>query len=135
MILLDTNICIGILRGDRNVLAAYARNAGNVAISAMTVGELFFGAEKSQSKERNRELVNRFVDAMPIIQTDNDIMRCFGVEKARLKNAGMTVEDADIIIAATALALSTPLATGNVKHFVRFPGLELEDWFLPFKQS
>lgn len=39
MILLDTNVCVGILRGDRNVLAAYAKNAGNVAMSAMTVFE------------------------------------------------------------------------------------------------
>ena len=43
MILLDTNVCVGFLRGNANVIAAYKRNAGNVAISAMTVGELFFG--------------------------------------------------------------------------------------------
>ena len=78
MILLDTNVCVGILRGDRNVLAAYAKNAGNVAMSAMTVGELFFGAEESQNRERNLGLVEQFVAAMPIVQTDNDIMRRFG---------------------------------------------------------
>lgn len=129
MILLDTNICVGILRGNRNVLSAYAKNAGNVAMSAMTVGELFFGAEKSQNRERNLGLVEQFVAAMPIVQTDNDIMRRFGREKARLQLAGMPVEDADILIAATALTLSSSLATGNTRHFARFPDLELANWF------
>ena len=129
MILLDTNVCVGILRGDRNVLSAYARNVGNVAMSAMTVGELFFGAEKSQNRERNLVIVEQFVAAMPIVQTDNDVMRRFGREKARLQAAGMPVEDADILIASTALTLSVPLATGNTRHFVRFPDLELDNWF------
>ena len=130
MILLDTNVCVGILRGDKAVLAAYARNRGNVAISAMTVGELFFGAEKSENKERNRQFVERFVAAMPVVQTDNATMRRFGAEKARLQAAGTPVEDADILIAATALSLDVPLATGNTRHFYRFPDLELTNWFL-----
>ena len=129
MTILDTNICVGILRGDENVLAAYRRNAGNVAISAMTVGELFFGAEKSEAVEKNRRIVERFVDAIPVVQTSNEIMRRFAVEKARLKTKGKPVEDADYIIAATALTMSSPIATGNTKHFSRFPDLVLENWF------
>lgn len=129
MTILDTNICIGILRGDANVLAAYRRNAGNVAISAMTVGELFFGAEKSDAAQKNRKTVETFVDAIPVIQTSNAIMRRFGIEKARLKAMGTPVEDADYIIAATALTLNSPLATANTKHFSRFPDIILENWF------
>ena len=129
MTILDTNICIGILRGDGKVLSAYKRNAGNVAVSAMTVGELFFGAEKSDAVEKNRKTVERFVAAIPVVQTSNAIMRRFAVEKARLKAKGTTVEDADYIIAATALTLESPLATGNTKHFSRFPDLVLENWF------
>ena len=129
MTILDTNVCIGILRGDGNVLAAYRRNAGDVAISAMTVGELFYGAEKSEAPEKNRRTVERFVDAVPVVQTSNAIMRRFAVEKARLAAKGKPVEDADCIIAATALALGAPVATGNVKHFSRFPDLVVENWF------
>ena len=56
MILLDTNVCVGFLRGNANVIAAYKRNAGNVAISAMTVGELFFGVGNSNPEfvEKNK---------------------------------------------------------------------------------
>ena len=129
MIILDTNICIGILRGDGNVLSAYKRNAGNVAVSAMTVGELFSGAEKSGAVDKNRKTVERFVDAIPVVQTSNAIMRRFAAEKARLATKGTPVEDADCIIAATALALDSRLATGNTKHFSRFPDLVLENWF------
>lgn len=38
MILLDTDVCVAILRGYSNAVASYSRNRGNVAISAMTVG-------------------------------------------------------------------------------------------------
>ncbi len=131
MILLDTNICVGFLRGDEHVLAAYKRNSGNVAISAMTVGELFFGVGKSDPEfvEKNRRLVELFISRIPVVQTNNAIMERFGYEKARLKAAGTPLDDADMIIAATALSLNAPIATANTKHFNRFPSIRLENWF------
>lgn len=131
MILLDTNICIGFLRGDEHVVAAYKRNSGNVAISAMTVGELFFGVGKSDPEfvEKNRRLVELFISRIPVVQTNNAIMERFGYEKARLETAGTPLDDADVIIAATALSLNAPIATSNIKHFNRFPSLRLENWF------
>jgi len=131
MILLDTNICIGFLRGDANVIAAYKRNAGNVAISAMTVGELFFGVGKSDPKfvDNNRSLVGLFISRVPVVQTSNAIMERFGYEKARLKALGTPLDDADVLIAATALSLNALMATANAKHFSRFPDLKLENWF------
>lgn len=128
MILLDSDVCVAILRGNPNAISAYGRNRGNVAIAGMTVGELYLGAEKSANKERNATLVERFVNALPIVHTNNAIMRRFGVEKARLQAAGTPVADADALIAATALSLGCPLATGNVRHFSRFVELELLNW-------
>ncbi len=129
MILLDTNICIGILRGHRGVLESYIRHAGNVAISAMTEGELLYGAECSASPEKNRMLVNRLLEVLPIVHTTDAIMQTFASEKARLRRLGIPVDDADVLIAATALSLDSPLATGNVRHFSRFPNLTLDNWF------
>ena len=128
MILLDTDVCVAILRGYSNAVASYSRNRGNVAISAMTVGELFLGAEKSADRERNAIIAERFVESLPVVHTNNAIMRRFGVEKARLQRLGTTVADADALIAATALSIGCPLATGNVRHFSRFSDLELFDW-------
>ncbi len=129
MILLDTNVCVGILRGERKVLAEYSRAAGNVAVAAMTEGELFYGAECSDDPEGNRFFVSRFLKAIPVVHTSDDIMRRFAVEKGQLRKRGILVDDADVLIAATALALNCPLATRNIRHFSRFPALTLENWF------
>jgi predicted nucleic acid-binding protein len=40
----------------------------------------------------------------------------------------MRVDDADVLIAATALRYNAVLVTGNVRHFSRFDGLVIEDW-------
>ena len=48
-----------------------------------------------------------------------------------LKKAGQLIPDVDILIAATALCHGLPVATRNVRHFSRFPGLLVEDWFQP----
>jgi len=45
-----------------------------------------------------------------------------------LRRSGETLADADLMIAAIALARGAELATGNVRHFRRFPDLPVEDW-------
>ena len=129
MILLDTNICVGILRGEKSVIAEYLRHVGNVAVSAMTQGELLYGAECSANPGKNTALVNRLLDAIPVIHTTDEIMRRFAVEKSSLRKNGIPVDDADVLIASTALTLNCPLATGNTRHFSRFPDLTIDNWF------
>ena len=41
---------------------------------------------------------------------------------------GTLVEDADVLIAATALVHGMSVATGNVRHFERFADLEVVEW-------
>ena len=66
-----------------------------------------------------------FVDVVPVVQTNMEILRTFGDLKTSLAAKGELVGDADTLIAATALTLGVPVATGNVKHFERFPGLRI----------
>ena len=47
---------------------------------------------------------------------------------ANLRRQGEILPDADILIAATALANDCVLVTGNEKHFRRIKGLEVENW-------
>ena len=55
-------------------------------------------------------------------------MERFGEEKAKLMAAGTPVEDADILIASIALVNGFQIATGNIRHFSRFEGLDLLVW-------
>jgi predicted nucleic acid-binding protein len=48
---------------------------------------------------------------------------------AALRRRGETVETTDLFIAATALVHGLIVATRNVRHFNRVPGLVVENWF------
>lgn len=128
MILLDTDVCIEVIRGNRKVLKKRNEYAGGVAISFMTAGELFYGAENSTHTSENVLLIENFLLATPVLHSDTDILRRFGEMKAALKKGNRMVPDADIFIAATAMEKAEALVTGNAKHFERFEGLRLENW-------
>ena len=128
MILLDTNVCIRILRGRKDALEAFSANAGNVAIPFMVLGELYYGAAHSDDPKHGKSIVDRFSQILPIVNSTPEIMERFGIEKTRLASAGTSVEDADVLIAATALTGRCQIATGNIRHFNRFDGLEVLVW-------
>ncbi len=129
MILLDTDTCVEILRGNPVVLRRRAENRlSEAAVSFMTAAELFYGAERSAFPEGNVRLVESFLLATPIIQSETAILRRFGRIKAVLKRDGELIPDADIFIAATALEKADVLVTGNGRHFGRIDGLKVTNW-------
>ena len=128
MILLDTDICIELLRGNAKVIDKRQGYNDRIAISFMTVAELFYGAEKSNNANENTRLIEEFLLTVAIIQSDLDILIKFGELKAMLGAAGHTLADADIFIAATALVKCNLLVTGNVNHFMRIEELRVENW-------
>lgn len=131
MILIDTNICIAYLHGDRNVTRKLLRadETDHVMIPGMVEGELFYGVEKSGRKEENREKTEQLLALIPVCHADDAVMKKFGELKAALEKEGNRVDDADVLIAATALCADATLVSGNVRHFRRFKGLKLENWF------
>jgi tRNA(fMet)-specific endonuclease VapC len=128
MILLDTDTFIELLRGNRRVLQRCDRYDGIVGISFMSIAELYYGAEKSKDPSRNIDTIDNLLLSLEIIQTDIPILRRFGLIKAHLQKQGVTVADADILIASTTLERAERLITGNSRHFERIPGLVTEDW-------
>lgn len=128
MILLDTDVCIALLRGHRRVIERRRVTTEPAAIAGMTAAELFYGAEKSARPVENRSLVESFILTLPILHTSLPILRLFGQLKAQIERDGHPLPDADLLIAATALAHGNWLITGNTSHFSRIPGLKLDTW-------
>ena len=130
MTILDTNICVRFLRGEESVVRRLldADENDDLRIPAMVEGELFYGVEKSERRDENREKVKSLLDLLPVCHTDDETMEKFGELKAKAEAAGRRVDDADVIIAATAMRHGALLVTGNTRHFSRFDGLEIEDW-------
>jgi len=117
-----------MLRGNAKVIDKRQGYSEKVAISFMSVAELFYGSEKSDNAGENSKLIEEFLLTIEIIHSDLEILRIFGELKARLGGAGKILADADIFIAATTLAKCNMLATGNVNHFKRIEELRIENW-------
>lgn len=113
--LLDTNIVIALLEGDDGVLSNLDR-APEVFISAVVLGELFFGAAKSARSSENTAKVERFAAGRAIISCDLDVAREYGRLKQHLKTQGRPLPENDIWIAAAAIHHGLVLVTRD-RHF------------------
>jgi tRNA(fMet)-specific endonuclease VapC len=122
---LDSDTCIGILRGRKDLLARRAMETDDVATTWVTASELFYGAAKSAKPDANAALVTRFLNTLLVLEPDIGSARLFGEVKAL---AGKLVSDADLFIASIALCRGATLVTGNRKHYERIPGVAIEDW-------
>lgn len=128
MRVLDTDVCIEILRGNGDVIARRAECLDEVATTWITAGELYYGAAKSRDPSRNRGLVASFLQTLPVLPFTEPAARAFGDTKATLERAGLSLADADLWIAACALSSAAIVVTGNLRHYERISGLDLEDW-------
>jgi tRNA(fMet)-specific endonuclease VapC len=128
MKLLDTDVCIELLRGNERVIACRQRTLDDVATTWITACELSYGAAKSRSPEKNQTLVSEFLATLGVVGLDHPAAEGFGRIKSALDRAGNILADADLMIASIALAQGASLVTGNRKHYDRIEGLRIEDW-------
>jgi len=128
--LLDTNICVMILR--RRGLKALARlqemTPGSVGVSTITVSELEHGAGKSLDPQRNRAAVQQFLIPLEIADYDSIAASHYGEIRSALEKAGTPIGPLDTLIAAHARSLNAILVTHNLKEFRRVPELRVVDW-------
>lgn len=128
MILLDTDVCVELLRGNRKVIEHRERESDSIAVSFMTVAELYYGAAKSGRTAKNSTLVDEFLLTVTILQSSVSVARRYGTLKSSLQRAGLSIEDADLFIAATCLEFCDKLVTGNIRHYGRIEELRIENW-------
>lgn len=133
-LLLDSDVCIDLMRGRRReVTAAFRRAAaeGPLRICSVTLQELERGvlASAPDHRDRNRARLDVFlagpVEVLPFSAAD-------AVAAARiwvsLQAMGLGIGAYDTQIAGQALHRGLTLVTGNHRHFSRIPGLTIETW-------
>ena len=127
--LIDTDIIIFALRGDKTVLAKFEENKNiPISISMITYAELVFGAKRSGNEQKNMLKVNRIREIYPVEELNIGIMEVFADIKTKMYAQPIRIEDMDLFIAATAIYNDLTLVTNNTKHFKNIPLLELENW-------
>ena len=127
--LIDTDIIIFALRGDKTVLAKFEENKNiPISISMITYAELVSGAKRSGNEQKNMLKVNRIREIYPVEELNIGIMEVFADIKTKMYTQAIRIEDMDLFIAATAIYNDLTLVTNNTKHFKNIPLLELENW-------
>lgn len=128
--LLDTNSCIAYLRRPLATLAQriLATDPEAMAISVITVAELYRGAYLSAKVSDNLAAVVTFMRRFAVLALDVQAAAVAGRIDAELAQQGLRIGPYDTLIAAVALAHDLTLVTRNTREFSRVPGLRLEDW-------
>jgi tRNA(fMet)-specific endonuclease VapC len=130
MYLLDTNICIYILK--KKPISVFEKfkslKIGDIKVSSITVAELYFGAYNSQNVEQNVKVVNNFLLPFDIVDFDESSAINYAKIKVDLRKKGQIIGELDMQIAGLALAKDLILVTNNEKEFRRIKNLKIENW-------
>lgn len=126
--LLDTNICVFIMRGMYNI-EKKLESVGieNCCISEITLLELLYGAECSDRPGNIHMVINEFCKRVEIIPISNSLYE-FARQKAALRKKGTPIDDFDLLIASCGLVNDLIVVTDNLKHFNRISALSIQNW-------
>ena len=127
--LLDTNMVIYVMkRRPIEVLSQFNDNAGRMALSAITLSELYHGAEKSAKVAQNLEVVEEFASLVQVLAYGTKASQHYGAIRSQLEKVGQPIGVNDVHIAAHARSEGLVVVTNNTSEFSRIPGLMVENW-------
>jgi tRNA(fMet)-specific endonuclease VapC len=127
--MLDTDICIYVMKNyPAELRERFDQRAEQICISAITLGELYFGVEKSVRRTANLEALEVFTARLQILPFSEKAAAHFGDIRAQLARLGTPAGAYDMLIGAHARSEGVTLVTNNVREFGRMPGLAIENW-------
>lgn len=130
MIMLDTNICIYVLKERPIQVLAKFQEHEQLHISAVVYAELWSGIEKSPPKTRSarEQQLNHFLSLLAVHDWDERAGHSYARIHTQLQKNGEMIGNMDLLIAAHAHSLDATLVTNNVREFSRIDSLKLENW-------
>ena len=97
--------------------------------SSVVIGEMYAGAYSSKATAKWLDRIERLVlPAITVLYFDLATAREYGRIRGELRQAGRMIDEADLMIAATAIRHRLTLVTANISHFERVHGLSLRSF-------
>ncbi|MEW6455118.1 MAG: type II toxin-antitoxin system VapC family toxin [Acidobacteriota bacterium] len=124
--LLDTNIIIAFLNGDKEI-SLKITEAEKIYTSVVVIGELLFGADNSRNPKENREKILEFIKFCEVLPIDIETSKMYAELKTVLKRKGRPIPENDIWIASNALQHQLIISTQD-EHFLEIESLRIEKW-------
>jgi predicted nucleic acid-binding protein len=119
--LIDTSVAVDHLRGHpaaTDLLVRSAANGDDLVASQIVRFELLAGV-----RQREMPALELFFQAVAWVPVEAEIARVAGRMARKFRRSHSGIDDADYLIAGTALVLDAELLTMNVRHFPMFAGL------------
>ncbi|MFW5695672.1 MAG: type II toxin-antitoxin system tRNA(fMet)-specific endonuclease VapC [Alkalispirochaeta sp.] len=127
--LLDTNIVIYTMHNrPPEIRERFTRSYGLMAISTVTLMELYYGSENSQDPTGNRTDIEGFIARLELLEYDAPAAFHTGLLRKELQTQGLPIGAYDCMIAGHARSRGLILVTRNESEFSRVPGLRVEAW-------
>jgi tRNA(fMet)-specific endonuclease VapC len=131
---LDTDMVSEVLKRlhptVRKKANAYLRQYGQFAFSSITRYEILRGLKQKKATRQLQRFQTFCQHSLTYAISDNILDRAADLWVAA-HEGGHPRNDADLIVAASALENGRVLITGNLSHFNWIPGLTVEDWRQP----
>ena len=128
LIVLDTDAASLLQKGRLPVDLTPHLIGVTLAVSFVTVGELYKWAERRSWGARTRDKLETWLHTVVVIPADRDVTRAWGAIAARADERGRPRPANDSWIAACCIAKGLPLLTLNLRDFEDFEandGLQL----------
>ncbi len=138
-VLVDTNVVVAYFRGEK-ALAPRFLEAATLYLPWVVLGELHYGASRSQRREAQIERIRDFLRTAVLLLPDQATAEHYGQLKAELAQVGKPIPDNDLWIAALARQHDLPLATGisnlsfsaeETARILYSPGATPVNWYFP----
>ena len=125
--LVDSDWAIHHLRGSQTVTDRLKQLAvDGIAISAISVAELYHGVFRSRDPKLAELNLLRFLSDLEVIGLNDDVCRLFGKERGRLQLERTPIGDFDLLIGCTAIHHDLTVLTNNRKDFERIDAIQVE---------
>jgi tRNA(fMet)-specific endonuclease VapC len=132
MYLFDTDCLSNILKKAPSPLLLKKLEAlpnGLQFTTSINISEIYFGAYRSKNQKKILAAYeDKVFPNVNILPFDTDSGKIYGRLKALLEKRGLSKSEPDLRIATIAIQHNMILITGNKRHFMKIPGLNVEDW-------
>jgi tRNA(fMet)-specific endonuclease VapC len=127
--LLDTDTCSAHLKRPSGLMHRFVQHSGGLYIPTIVLGELYAWAYHRQDPTSVILRIERdLLSDVSLLDFDAGCANEFGKLRAALRQCGISVSRADLMIASVALVHNLTLVTHNTSDYENIVGLRLEDW-------
>jgi tRNA(fMet)-specific endonuclease VapC len=121
--MLDTNICIYVIKNrPAGLRERFNSLADQLCMSAITLAEVIYGAEKSARPVENLAIIEQFAARLDVLSFGERAATHCGQLRAELERAGHPVGIHDMMIGGHARSEGLTLVSNNLREFQRMEG-------------